>query len=753
MTFNNSDIDLTRSFARKYMESGWVPIGYAHGEKRPQQKGWQTKRHEKVDIDKDFTGRNSNVGILLGEPSNNLVDVDLDCPEAVRLAPELLPTTGAIFGRASKPDSHYLYVSEVPSTVQFTASSGMVVELRSTGGQTMFPPSVHPLGERVEWASNGEATEVPASAIERYCATLAFASLVLRSWRDGMRNKLTVALVGALLDHGWEKETVEKLLGKIYKVAGDPPKELVKPEKVILYAQKRAEAKKKRVGLPTLARLLGESPDLLRDWIDNRPETDRGVFPSSNPILLAREFAKTLDLVWHWRGDFYQWTGCWWVLMDEEELRGVLYPWLENVRVKEKKQVVPVRATRTLVSDILSALAGVKQLPNTVEQPFWIEPKDDDPNPSSLLAFRNGVLNLDVSPMVLSKADPRLFALHGIDCDYIPSPMKGWESVEYRKFKKSIFPSDEESADTVDEICGYLLSSDTSLQKAFAWIGDKRSGKGTIGRVLRAAVGTGRFINPTLRDFGETFGPANMIGKSVAMVSDTRGVVRSGSSVVETILTVTGEDSQSIQRKFKSAWNGVLPTRLLFLSNEPLDLKDPTGVVISRLITVVFGQSFYGKEDPKLTQKLLAELPGIVNSWLDGLQRLRRRGHFIQPKSAADVVQAMDENAGLVRTFVDQECVVGPDYSVSKEAFRLTFGEWAKDRGHHQLAEETITKQLLGLHRKIELGRSRKGSSSGQLKPVYHGITTYELAKAGKVRKGTDVAQLLKDSERHGGDG
>ena len=50
-----------------------------------------------------------NIGILLGEPSGGLLDVDLDCPEALALAPNHLPPT-AQFGRDSRPASHWVYL-------------------------------------------------------------------------------------------------------------------------------------------------------------------------------------------------------------------------------------------------------------------------------------------------------------------------------------------------------------------------------------------------------------------------------------------------------------------------------------------------------------------------------------------------------------------------------------------------------------------------------------------------------------------
>jgi hypothetical protein len=99
---------------------------------------------------------------LLGEPSNQLVDVDLDHSLAIALAPQHLPSTGAVFGRKSKSRSHWLYYTEVLTDMRQWRLPGrkMVVELRSTGGQTVFPGSIHPSGEAIRWEKDGEPAVV-----------------------------------------------------------------------------------------------------------------------------------------------------------------------------------------------------------------------------------------------------------------------------------------------------------------------------------------------------------------------------------------------------------------------------------------------------------------------------------------------------------------------------------------------------------------------------------------------------------------
>ncbi len=141
----------TRVLARAYLERGWKPIPVPRGEKGPRLAQWTEFRATDASIDDDFSP-SSNIGLLLGEPSGWLVDVDLDCPEAVELADEYLPRTEAETGRPGNPRSHRWYICEGVETKQYRdpKTKEMLLELRSTGSQTLVGPSVHPSGECYE---------------------------------------------------------------------------------------------------------------------------------------------------------------------------------------------------------------------------------------------------------------------------------------------------------------------------------------------------------------------------------------------------------------------------------------------------------------------------------------------------------------------------------------------------------------------------------------------------------------------------
>lgn len=168
--------------ARDYFARGWQLVPIPVGRKGPIVRDWQRRQWQLEDFEP-----NSNIGVLLGVASDHLADVDLDCPEALPLATIYLPTTEAIFGRPSKPRSHWLYGSPgaVKESFPDPLSGEMLLELRAAGRdgaahQTLLPPSITD-GERRVWEGDkiGPAT-INAAKLHRRCTWLAVASLIAR---------------------------------------------------------------------------------------------------------------------------------------------------------------------------------------------------------------------------------------------------------------------------------------------------------------------------------------------------------------------------------------------------------------------------------------------------------------------------------------------------------------------------------------------------------------------------------------------
>ena len=166
--------------AREYVRRGWSVVPVPFKQKRPVLKEWEQLRLAETDLDQYFN-QPANVGLILGEPSQGLVDVDLDCVEARAIAANYLPPTPSKTGRATATDSHWWYYAVGAKTVQHRdpVTKQMLVELRSTGGQTVVGPSIHPTGQPYDILA-GEPAVVPAEMLTSCVEALAKRVIELR---------------------------------------------------------------------------------------------------------------------------------------------------------------------------------------------------------------------------------------------------------------------------------------------------------------------------------------------------------------------------------------------------------------------------------------------------------------------------------------------------------------------------------------------------------------------------------------------
>jgi putative DNA primase/helicase len=244
--------------------------------------------------------------------------------------------------------------------------------------------------------------------------------------------------------------------------------------------------------------------------------------------------------------------------------------------------------------------------------------------------------------------------------------------------------------------------------------------------VLTALAGPDSVANPTLASLQTNFGLAPLIGKRLAFITDARLGGRSDqAAITERLLSISGEDALTIDRKYLPAWTGRLAVRFTTLTNELPRISDTSGALVGRLIVLVLTQSFYGREDPGLTTRLLTELPSILNWALVGYRRLRQRGYFVQPASAREAIEHLEMLASPIKAFIVERCHVGPGHKVSVELIYQSWRMWCenigrKDAGTKQTFGAELKAAIPGLHTK----RSRTGDDRYR---EYEGIGLKEL--------------------------
>lgn len=391
----------------------------------------------------------------------------------------------------------------------------------------------------------------------------------------------------------------------------------------------------------------------------------------ANPMAVARDLVnltkRTGTILW-WRGDFYQWADTHWVIWADEEVKAWLYRETETaVYETTDRNGKPTTAqwapNRKKIGDLLDALAHGVVLRRT---------DLDSDDGGGKVAFGNGVLDLD--SMELLHHSPERFNLHCLTFDFDPEAT----CPRWARFLDEVLESDGARIALLQEWFGYVLCGGTEVQKILSMFGPKRCGKGTVMRILTALLGPVYVAAPpTLDSLAGTFGQEKLIGTRLAVLGDVQWVGSHLGEVVGILLSISGEDFQTVHRKNRTDWKGRLGTRFMIAGNDRPKFSNASTALAGRMEQLQFRVSFYGREDAGLEKRLLAELSGIFNWALDGWRRLLRNGkRFTQSDLGAAAKEEVERSASPVTAFVRDECVLRGDGCVELDELHRAYVRW-----------------------------------------------------------------------------
>lgn len=437
--------------------------------------------------------------------------------------------------------------------------------------------------------------------------------------------------------------------------------------------------------------------------------------PPTSPMKAGREIVRLARLAGtlpyrYWRGDFYQHTGTHWEIVDKTIINKWLYLTTENaffLRINAKGE----SEGRDWSPDSVK----IGKLRHALSDGLLTHEGEED----RCIALANGVYNLKTGK--LDAHHEGRFNLTVLPFAYDP----GATCPRWLQFLEEVLPGDAEAQDFLAEWFGYVISGRTDQQKMLSLVGHKRSGKGTVARVLEALLGPAGVTSPTIQQLGGAFGEQSLIGKKLAVMSDVRW--NNGHAVAEAVpvlLAIVGEDSRDVARKNKENWHGYLGVRFMMMSNEPPNFRDASGALAYRMMQVHFAQSFVGREDTGLTDALRRELPGILNWALAGLQRFAQRGVFKQPASGEALAAEVKRQASPYQAFLEDFCEIKRDAATACPDLLRAYQQWARREGRTRDEQTTssLSRGLRTTDERITVAPKRRTLPDGQKVTVLIGV-------------------------------
>lgn len=209
---------------------------------------------------------------------------------------------------------------------------------------------------------------------------------------------------------------------------------------------------------------------------------------------------------------------------------------------------------------------------------------------------------------------------------------------------------------TLQEYMGYCLIPSTKAQKMLMIIGKGGEGKSRIAQVMLALMGNAMNISSIQKVETSKFARADLEGKLLMIDDDMDMNALPKTNYIKSM--VTAEGKMDLERKGKQSYQERMYCRFLCFSNGALSaLYDQTdGFYRRQLILMAKERPAQREDDPYLTEKLVAELPGILLWCLEGLQRLLANNYqFTVSNRAAENMTAMRKDNNNILQFLDSE--------------------------------------------------------------------------------------------------
>ena len=368
--------------------------------------------------------------------------------------------------------------------------------------------------------------------------------------------------------------------------------------------------------------------------------------------------------------------GVWEALSDEEFER-------ELLEVLEANKERGIRPTSRLLASVRKIAEVKVNLPNN----RW----DADPN---ILVCANGTLELDT--MTLREHCRADYATTAIPHPYIPDATAP-------TFEHVLQTTVPEAAGLIQEFAGYALTTDTSHELALWFCGPSGSGKSTIITALQVMLGKRCGVLGLADIERSSFALADLPGKTLLISTEQPSLYVRASYKLNAL--ISGETLR-VEKKYANPFELRPTAKVLWASNE-MPRLDPGDGLFRRVKVIQFPRPTF-VPDPAVKRRIANEGPGILAWALEGLRRLRKRGHFLIPSCVEEASQQFQKKNDVPAAFVEECCDTGPDCKASADELYRAYKTWCEDNGHRPQSSTALAEEWtrLGFQRYRANGRT-----------------------------------------------
>jgi putative DNA primase/helicase len=674
------------------------------------------------DNDSSEFNDDSNVGVVLGEGSNGIVDIDLDAPAAIKIADYFLPETGWKFGRETAPSSHRLYriKGEVGRREAIMLDGETFAEYRGDGCMTVFPGSIHgKTGEAIQWSKCEEPAVASGEELIGGLKKMAITAAVMPRYKEGSRNDIVNALAGTLFYHGMAINDIKHIVGVLCDVTAD--EEINSRLECVDTTAERKSSNQSVTGEQQLRELIGNDAvtsiiSYLGGQKNSLPAVNRAASSSSSNVLsddemndmgVAKRFASNMRTrVAHVQeyGRFYTYNGQIWENDSHVEITRIFDEFVNDMLDKLRSDNSVSHKEVTRQSTFLLKYRNLSKCESAIalsKSGLRLPMSKLDANPD-LMAVKNGVLNLRTGE--LSDFNPGHYITRQLDVEHDPTA----KCPLFEKFLQTTFDGDADLISYVQGTFGYSITPYVNRQEMYIFWGSAANGKSTLMNVIRGILGgySVSLMRETLFDTASNnTSPdlARLVSVRLAVVQEAESRQRLNAPRIKEL---TGGDIISVAPKYKKPFDLKPVCKIFMLCNQPPAMDSYDEGLKRRIKLVPFNNVVpQDQRDPDLEQKLNAEASGILNWLLEGVHAYYNKGIRV-PWKVADATKQYIQDNDSVSGFLDDEIIRDPNASIPIAALYEAYQQYCSDASLRAETKGGFSKNL----KKLGFAQTRNNS-------------------------------------------
>ena len=431
--------------------------------------------------------------------------------------------------------------------------------------------------------------------------------------------------------------------------------------------------------------------------------TQTPTLASQEPMQVARYLLRTRfstpnkrNGLWFWRGNFYEWYGECWQKREREWVESALWVSLEDSMFS---QATPTGQKQTRyapnipkVQGVMRALQAIQTLPHH-KSPLWLTaPQTKDTR--TLVSFSDKVLDAKTGKSFLR--DETFFDPHVIPCTFNPeATCPRWD-----KCLEEWSGGDKEWVLLLQRMFGYCLLPHRDYSKWFLMYGKIRGGKGTIMSILKALLGEG-YMGTCLEDIAGQFGLWGIEQARVMAINEVSEISnREGEAACRVIKSIVGKDPISINRKFEQPLRNVVVDAVPIMQSNQIPRLPNKGLGLSgKMVLLPFTVSFVGRENFRLSDQLMEELPGIAYwAWKGSLALEAEedpKSKFKMPERSNALIDEYHTVNNPIDEFLISRFDVAEGGFVSSDSLYAQWQDWGKGLRLPPLSQNQLIYKLV----------------------------------------------------------